>query len=826
MTLVISTLRMVGQWGNEWIDYDKPYWKFPIGTDGFYVLSASNLIQSGIDWSSQDPHQVQVWGRGQSQNVHFFGDEDSILESDEFFFGYFTSHHGEMENEAYAFSAWSPDPAYSLFNDTLWYYLTTGDIGSNITTTVQLPDELNIPIHESVSSAVNHALHSHYYVGRSDNNGISLSTYDEGEGWYDPAFSTNAYLVNLLLPQRQFNSPIALSWRVGGVNSALGIPNHHLQVGLGENFDVIRDTTFTGHKMVIQSEVINPLDDQDELIIGFKSVNDLGVNSDMMALGKLSAEYLRNPVFENTQVHIFQVQAIQNSPWTKVNLQLNGYNNPQCYVLQNGLKSKLPLVYTNLQWELYIPWQGELKQKIILVESNDGADAQSLEPIQFVDYSEEFAIDNLVIVAPPLLWNEANNYALYKASSNQDVLLVDITQLYHQYGGGVEKNPLALRRFMRHHIDFGLIPSHLFLIGKSIHDAPLGGESGSRNDASAYARNVIPTWGYPGSDVLFTAGLNGTLYEPAVPTGRLAAESGSEVLDYLNKVIEFESQPPALWRKNVLHFGGGSIAYEQDLFRNYLDTYKQTAESLQLGAKVYGFYKNTAEPVQLNVSDSIQLLINEGVSVMTFFGHASSTGFDQNIDAPESYSNQGKYPLLIGNSCYTGNIHLGASQSASERFVMAPNRGVIGFLAKGDLGIPTYLDMYTANFYRHLFDVSYGASIGQCMQRAIVNFESAGDFYEQNVAQNFILHGDPSLVLFPFDRPDFALQTNAISVAQTVVPASTEPLAIDVVVQNIGRGSTDEIEIVLVQTLPNGVDSTYLHLMNGLLRVDTVTFQL
>jgi hypothetical protein len=236
---------MIGQWGNEWIDYDKIYWKFPVGSDGFYVFSASNLLQSGIDWSSQDPHQVQVWGKGESQNIHFIGDEDNILENDEYFYGYFTSHHGEMEGEAYATSAWSPDPTYSLFNDTLWYYLTTGENTSNITSVVSFPEELNVPVHEFVTSSVAHALHSHYYIGRSDNNGISLSTYDEAEGWYDPAFSTNAYIVNLLLPQRQFNSPIALNWRIGGVNSALGIPNHHLQVGLNENFDVIRDTAFT-----------------------------------------------------------------------------------------------------------------------------------------------------------------------------------------------------------------------------------------------------------------------------------------------------------------------------------------------------------------------------------------------------------------------------------------------------------------------------------------------------------------------------------------------------------------------------------------------------
>lgn len=59
-------------------------------------------------------------------------------------------------------------------------------------------------------------------------------------------------------------------------------------------------------------------------------------------------------------------------------------------------------------------------------------------------------------------------------------------------------------------------PEHLFIIGKSIHEADFSFTSGARNNPDKYIRNLVPTWGYPGSDALFTAGLNGQLYEAAI----------------------------------------------------------------------------------------------------------------------------------------------------------------------------------------------------------------------------------------------------------------------------------------------------------------------
>ena len=49
-------------------------------------------------------------------------------------------------------------------------------------------------------------------------------------------------------------------------------------------------------------------------------------------------------------------------------------------------------------------------------------------------------------------------------------------------------------------------PSHVFLIGKSVRfNNELS--PGSRDDSIAYAKNLVPSWGYPSSDNHFAVGL-------------------------------------------------------------------------------------------------------------------------------------------------------------------------------------------------------------------------------------------------------------------------------------------------------------------------------
>ena len=85
---------------------------------------------------------------------------------------------------------------------------------------------------------------------------------------------------------------------------------------------------------------------------------------------------------------------------------------------------------------------------------------------------------------------------------------------------------------------------------------------------------------------------------------------------------------------------------EQNIYKQYLEQFESIIEDSLFGGKVHTFLKNSSDPLQINLSDSVSGLINNGVSLMTFFGHAYGQNFDQSIDDPENYQNTSKIQLF------------------------------------------------------------------------------------------------------------------------------------------------------------------------------------
>ncbi|MFN0032307.1 MAG: C25 family cysteine peptidase [Flavobacteriales bacterium] len=839
LTIHLAVLAMpaTAQYGNEWIDYAQPYWHFPVSDDGLYRISYEALQQGGFPVGIVNPQQLQVFARGQQVYIAVHGEEDAQLNTGDYIELYAFGNDGWLDAEAYDNLAHVANAHYSLFNDTIHYFITYSTDAALRTDLSTATDFDNYTARNYCMHRSGQEYHAEYLIGKQDANGISLPTYDQGEGWFDYKFPKGATHQKDIPTANAYTGtdapPATVSTTSAGASLAVGSPNHHLQLGWGSPVNIVVDTMYSGYQLNhLQFNLDAALLGAGSTHIVHRSVDDIGVLSDYNAVSNIDIFYPHTFDFGGQNAFRFALPNAEGESFALLNITNFGNTDARLFVLKNSAATEVTLVLQDGTWQALVPLvQGGGDTELMMLATTMVTDITALTPVTptgfFTQYAAEPLENAFVIITHPMLWSAATNYAAYRAAPGTDALVVNVEELYMQYAAGIRKCPLAIRRFFDELLGtWPTAPAHLFLLGKSIHEANYSATVGARNDPQKYADNLVPTWGYPGSDVVFTAGLAGTLTEPAIPTGRLAAHSDAQVLEYLNKVIEQEMQPPALWQKNILHFGGGSIASEQQVFRNYLNNYKAIAQDTCMGAHVYSFFKNTQDPVQLTVSDSIQMLINEGVSLLTFFGHASATGFDQNIDSPLSYNNQGKYPLLIGNSCYTGNIHLSESSSTSEHFVLVPDRGVIGFLAKSDLGIPSYLNLFTDNFYREIFAESYGLSIGQCMKEAIVNFQQPGDFYRQNVAQTFALHGDPAVKLYPHAKPDYSIHANSITFLPEQVTNSTGNFEVQVVVNNIGKATNDLVGVELIRHLPDGTDSSFVVNALSVLNQDTIHFNI
>lgn len=831
-------LPVLAQFGNEWIDYDRQHWRFQTASNRLVRITYDDLLAAGFPVDGTDPASIRVYAKGFEQHIIVNDGNDGSLDPGDYLELFVRKNDGRIDEELHDDPVHQANGAYSLFNDTLNYFITTRP-GTGLRTgqyTAQGDVEALTPV-SYVRTTVRQDYFNEYLIGQQDANGIAYPWYERAEGWFDNRFGKGQTRTKTIPHPQLYQAAGAPAVVFRAVSASAsnpgGGPNHHLQVGYGNPLNIMVDTVYNGYRLntftwTVPAAQLTPA----STVVTHRSIDDLGVPTDWHAIGWIALEYPRMTGFPSGGTHEFVLENYPQGTEARIDFTY-GSGTPRMFISGDGLLTECAVTVTPNGYRAVVPTPASgLPVRMIVLNGAAPQSAGGLWPVTqsgfFTSYTANELDSAFVIVTHPKLMNAAMNYAMYRQTQGMEVLLTNIEELYMQYGGGVWKHPASIRRFSNHLLStWSSKPSHLFIIGKSIHEMQVGITEGARNNHARYAANLVPSIGYPTSDIVMTAGLDGTIAEMAIPTGRLAAKNESEVLEYLNKVVEFESQGPALWMKRVLHFGGGTIASEQNLFRSYLNNYKTTAQDTCFGGRVYSFFKTTTDPIQINISDSIQTLINEGVSLMTFFGHASSTGFDVNIDEPSSYNNQGKYPVLIGNSCFTGNIHLPSANSASEVFTLAPGRGVIAFIAKGDLGVPQTLNLWTSNFYRNILQKNYGKSIGQCMQYAVQDFQSQTmNFLTRQTALTFGLHGDPALVLNAWEKPDFAIATDDVVFSPKEVTAELETFAVKVAVRNIGKAVNQGFSVGLTRRFPDGSDTTLVAEMGPVYFRDTAVFEL
>lgn len=813
--LVFPTTTLIAQNGNEWINYEQQYWTFQIVEDGIYKINREELEQAGFPVDAVNPRAIKLYGRGKEVPLYFPDEEDGSLDPGDKFYFYAQANGGWLDSLIYK-NAPHTNPHYSLFTDTARYYLSFSELPNGLRMTESSSEGYqDFNSHPYLWKESLEFYTDRYYAGDQDVFGISLPWYQEAEGFFDNRFGlgvTRSKDIPTPLPYQNEDAPNPIVTAVSASASLAntGLYNHHLQVGYGESFTSVIDTAYFGYQLnEFEFEIPNDALGNTTRI-SHRSVDDLNVATDFHAISHIAIKYPHqnqvnelpfsfklDDVFGNSTVHLELLGNVSSANAIyRINEQ--GFAVERTSVIQdNGLHALVSLL--------------EDEEEFLLANDEGGSNVENLSPVNNNGFFDNLTAEPLdsafVIVSHESLMIEAENYGQYRRNQGMDVLVVDVENLYHQYAFGVDKHPLAIRNFCKDLLEeWEVKPSHLFIIGKAIRNPSISNTLGSRKSPEFYHQNLVPTWGYPSSDIAITAGISGgSELTPAIPTGRLAATSGAQVTEYLNKVIEHEQQERDRWMKRILHFGGGYTEFEQNLFAEYLDNYKTMIEDTCFGADIHTFLKTTADPIQINLSDSIRFLIEDGVNIMTFFGHATSSGFDQNIDSPENYNNQGRYPMLIGNSCYTGNIHLPSTNSTSENFVLFPNGGMIGFLAKGDLGSPFYLDLYTTALYEHFGKINYGASIGQCMQYTVNDIDNQqGVLYLENTALTFGLHGDPAIRLYPADQPDFSISEEDIYFDPPRVTADVDSFNVVVKAYNIGKAVNGSLSVEVLRRFPNG----------------------
>ena len=818
--LPVHWLPLLAQsYGNEWINFNQRYYKVKVASDGIHRIAYADLISAGLPVNSVDPRRMQLFHRGEELAIHIEGEHDARFDNTDYIEFYGQKNDGFLDATLYQPPEAQPHSYYNLFSDTTAYFLTwklTASPGKRMTTFTEvntggLPPE---PSHHQQNLMV---ISDRYSVGRTFNTYTQHTYFDYGEGWTGMAIQENEFvdynvsgIADVVAGQ---GSPAIEVMLVGRDD----LP-HQAEIQVGPNFGSLRSiglATFQDYNTyTFTSNVrLSDISGSGNLAVRVRALGPSG--NDLLSVSYILVKYPQQLVMDSDQRH-FRLQEnsggksyveIENPP---VGATVYDISDPtDVYKIgysSTGSKITAIVPGTATARDLFVNGTGFITPVV---------EAVSFEQIDPASYS-------YIIISHPLLRKPAGEYgdpvqayADYRASAaggSYVPYIADIGQLYDQFNFG-EVSPRAIYEFMRFIVDNGN-PQHLFLIGKGLR---FDLRYHRRDPSELNFRDLVPTAGIPGADFAFTAGLDGTGYEPAVPTGRITVSTAAEVAAYLDKVKETEALTyDDLWRKRVLHLSGGIRESELDLFRAYMDGFKTIAEGKFLGGSVRTIGKQTDEVVELiNVAAEV----NEGVNLVTFFGHSAPAITDIDIgfatDPLMGYDNPGRYPFFLINGCNAGRF-FNNSKLFGEDWITAENRGAIGFVAHTAYGFSTDLRDYTNTFYEVSYaDEAYiGSTFGEIhaevARRYIERFGTGPRRVTQ--AQQMLYLGDPALQIFGAKLPDFEISDNNIFIEPfdgNPVTALSDSFALKVIVRNFGRLDDQDLSVKLERTLSDNSVVTY-----------------
>lgn len=849
LTLTFITAPVAAQqYGNEWINFGQKHYKISIPSTGLYRIDYNTLVNSGIPVSSINPKNFQLFIKGQEQYININDESDNVFNTTDYIEFYAKKNDASFDSSAYTDIIRLPNPYIALFNDTNYAYLTWN---SSITNKrIQLETDVNFTGYTAANYIYNEKVEAYktdYSVGTTFLNVISDPRYmiGEGPGKMISKGSTKQTSFNNLNIYSS-NLPVYVKTSYSGASETyLTVPyDHQIKLQYIDNVGstiTLNDTLFMGISQVCLEKQItaNQLQNSSQIIVSsednplFAAIPNAIHHTNVHYI---SIKYPQIPDLSNSSEQLFSVNNASVGPKTYLDIQNVNVGTSQVILYDLTNHKYISTIVSGNNVKALVPNSSNSQKECFLTTTNNIHFINSLTPINqtgyFVNYSTTNPDSAFLIVTHKSIQTQANLYKQYRETplgGSNHVIMADIDDLYDQFAYGNTKNPLAIKNFCKYLSDIlAAPPKYLFLIGKSIQNVDV------RTSANNWNANKVPTFGHPSSDNALTTGIHGAnSVTPFIPVGRISAKNGTDVINYLDKVKEHEGNspdglasplPPKDWHKRVLHFSGGEDVQQQQAFESYLNVFGNIIEDTLYGATIFPFQKTTSAPIQITVSDSIEQLINYGCSLITFFGHGSTTGFDQAIDNPDAYNNQGKYPLFLANSCYSGNIHLPSANSTSEAFVLIQNKGSIGFLASSSAGVVNTLYNFSRDFYLTIASETYYKGIGDAVKSASFKTSTLPTSIAQLqhiTSLEMALEGDPSVRLNAFPKPDYEITNSSVYFNTTTY---LDSIGINVVVKNNAKAIHDTFIVSIEHYFPNGDSTTYFKQIKAPMNKDTLSF--
>jgi len=821
-------------YNNEWIDYSKTYYKFRVGTTGLYRITQATLSSIGL--GNVAAENFQLWRNGKEISLYTsvtsgpFGGSDYIE-----FWG--EMNDGKPDKQLYLDPDYQLNDHWSLETDTASYFLTANSTTPNkrLVTTVNNIAGNTLSPEPYFMYTLGNYLKGRINTGNAQKvqeSYVYSSAYDKDEGYTSGDIAAGAKFNTTHSNLRVYTAGPDPTFSINAAGNAVNQRSFRVTVN---GTQVVQQTM--DYYDYVKFQTPFPLSAISTGTALVSIINDGTAAADRMVIAQYEMTYPRQFNFDNLKKFYFKLPANTNGNYIEITNFNRGSATPVLYDITNEKRYTADISTPSL---IKIALEPSSVDRELVLVSEDNTNINfvtTLETRNFVNYGAVDRQGDYLIISNPVLYNGSNGsnpvdeYRAYRSSpagGGYNARVYDIDQLIDQFAFGIKSHPYSIKNFILYALNnYSTPPKFAFLIGKGVNYVEYRNNESSAIQATKdnlSKLNLVPTFGYPASDNLLscyvTTSTPNTI--PAVPIGRLSVVFPDEITVYLNKVKEYEAtqaiSSPLIadkaWMKNVVHVIGADDESLQSILEQIMGYYRDIISDTLYGGNVSTFDKMTTTVGDQIKSEELKKLFQEGISIILYFGHSSSSTLEFNLDNPSAYDNQGKYPIFIALGCNAGNLYtfdqtrLLTRNSISENFVLTPDKGSVAFLATTSLGIVQYLDILNTSNYRSISFAKYGHTIGEIMQDAIrrsFDITTQFDFYARVHCEQISLNGDPALRYNMQPKPDYVIEDPLVKVSPSFISVDETSFKIDARMLNMGKAVDSNIVIEIKRTYPNGL---------------------
>jgi len=822
---------------NEWIDFSKTYYKFKVGSSGLFRINQTSLTTIGLQ--NTPVEQFQLWRNGKQVPL-YTTIATGVMGGNDYMEFWGKKNDGKPDKYLYKDTSYQLSDRLSLQSDTAVFFLTVNPSPTATNPNLRFVDSSNI-IPTNPPSPVPYFTYTQNFdfqqninPGNAENAGeyVYSSSYDKGEFWSSQLMQYGSPLSVPLNNLYAASTGGTATLQAGVVATIIG--TRTIQISFNnDNVNVVSGTLSDNSDLTpgVFSNTNIPLGTLNgsptSLNIKMTPSDPTQYPYDAVVCNYIKLTYPRLFNFGGQTSFFFNLPASTSSNYLVISNFNSGTATPVLYDFTNQLRYHANTSVSG-QLQFLLPESATTREFLLVSEDatvNSINTVTAFQQKNFTNFITQSNQGDYLIISNKILGltsgGAVDNYRAYRSISGlYNPKVYDIDELVDQFAFGIKKHPLSIKNFIRYaNSVFSKKPLYVFIIGKGVTY-----DQYRLNQSSPYADalNLVPTWGWPASDELLVS----PNMDPSstIGYGRLSAVTANEVTTYLTKVKEYEAQSSNAqtieakgWMKNIIHVAGADDPSLNSTLIGYLNGYQNIITTPSFGANVYNFNKTTTGPVTAIANTQLNNLMTNGVSLVTYFGHGSSSVLDYaNLNDPNTFNNTGRYPMFMVDGCSVGDFFdFDTSRfinytSIAEKYIFANERGAIGFIGNSHFGLTNYLDTYTTGFYNSLNNQGYNSPVSLNTMAGVAALKSGdgnnfNDYYTRTHAEETILAGDPAIKIYASVKPDFVVEQSDVVISPSIISVSDKQFKVTAYLYNIGRFTSDSFVNVLIQRVyPNG----------------------